>query len=159
MIKPRDDPGLGHCGDVGLQEKHSSRRKKRCISSDSISMLLSEFKGRTSILWPICRQANVNNYTLLPPSHPPFAEYEIQFTYFRMIFHYNYRTEAAAKTAGKNGLGQSLKNPCCFSYKRPWDLEVLVDAPCSQTGALRRNPDMKWLWPYGNQNRLHINLF
>ena len=26
--------------------------------------------------------------------------------------------------------------------------EVLVDAPCSQTGALRRNPDMKWTAPY-----------
>ena len=158
MIKPRDDPGLGHCGDVGLQEKHSSRRKKMHLFRFHFHAFV---RIQRQNIHPVayCRQANVNNYTLLPPSHPPFAEHEIKSTYFPMIFHYNYRTEAAAKTAGKNGLGQSLKNPCCFSYKRPWDLEVLVDAPCSQTGALRRNPDMKWLWPYGNQNRLHINLF
>ncbi|CAE8612691.1 unnamed protein product [Polarella glacialis] len=36
---------------------------------------------------------------------------------------------------------------------------VLVDAPCSQTGALRRNPDMKWtytddrLWQWVAQQR------
>ncbi|CAE7704959.1 SRR [Symbiodinium pilosum] len=50
------------------------------------------------------RKANIQNYTLLPPSHPQLHK---------------------------------------LRGKMDW---VLVDAPCSQTGALRRNPDMKWTY-------------
>lgn len=50
------------------------------------------------------RKAGINNYTLLPPSHPLLPK---------------------------------------LRGKVDW---VLVDAPCSQTGALRRNPDMKWTY-------------
>ena len=34
--------------------------------------------------------------------------------------------------------------------------KVLVDAPCSQTGALRRNPDMKWTGPWEEWQRPHM---
>lgn len=63
------------------------------------------------------RKAGVNNYTILPTSHPLLLK---------------------------------------LRGKMDW---VLVDAPCSQTGALRRNPDMKWtysderLWRWVAQQR------
>jgi len=57
------------------------------------------------------RKANVNNYTLLPPSHPQLPR---------------------------------------LRGKMDW---VLVDAPCSQTGALRRNPDMKWIYSDGRLSK------
>ena len=50
------------------------------------------------------RKAKIENFTLLPPSHPQLSRLQRQMDW------------------------------------------VLVDAPCSQTGALRRNPDMKWIY-------------
>merc|ERR1712194_124424 len=63
------------------------------------------------------RKAGIQNYMLLPPSHPLLPK---------------------------------------LRMKMDW---VLVDAPCSQTGALRRNPDMKWaysdkrMWQWVGQQR------
>ena len=72
------------------------------------------------------------------------------------------KPKAATKTAWQNGLGSSpgwsrcVGNDCLgLVGGRVTVAKVLVDAPCSQTGALRRNPDMKWTGPWEEWQRPH----
>jgi 16S rRNA (cytosine967-C5)-methyltransferase len=48
-------------------------------------------------------------------------------------------------------LGISIVRATCYNLNLPWDTKqqgnfdrILLDAPCSGLGVLRRNPDIKW---------------
>jgi 16S rRNA (cytosine967-C5)-methyltransferase len=51
------------------------------------------------------------------------------------------------KRARRAGLGniRTVADPAEVEHMGPYDL-VLVDAPCSSSGTLRRNPDVAWRW-------------
>lgn len=65
------------------------------------------------------------------------------------------RLADARRRARRAGLGnvRVIANPLEVERAGPYDL-VLVDAPCSSSGTLRRNPDVAWRWSEEDVRRL-----